>query len=288
MNKARFTGGVAMCALAAVMGLSGCGGSGAPAAAPKDKPVMSAKLDEAFIARSYDGGRLLVVNFKVTNNDPEMELTPSMFTYKVEASIGDEDLEQTYLSENNPGYVNSDKKIPEGESALGQAVFELEDAKEGTVELSADMDSVDYSTTVEVIDEKIDLADLEERVSESDFEVKLSGHKVTADEDGQPVLLLDLSFTNNSKKPAAFSATVDEKLFQNGVELDPTYLSSYFNADVDDEKSRNASKEVQPGTTIDVQVAFALQDGSAPVEYSLVDIETPDQAVVLGGELELS
>lgn len=287
MNKARFTGGIAMCALAAVMGLSGCGGSGAPAAAPKDKPVMSAKLDEAFIARSYDGGRLLVVNFKVTNNDPEMDLMPSMLTYQVEATIDGEDLEQTYLSEENPGYVNSDKKLPKGESALGQVVFELEDAKEGTVELSAEMDSADYSTTVEVVDEKIDLADLEERVSESDFEVKLSGHKVTADEDGQPVLLLDLSFTNNSKKAAAFGTTIDEKLFQNGVELDQTFVSSYSNADVDDEKSRNASKEVQPGTTIEVQVAFALQDGSAPVEYSLVDIETPDQAVVLGGELEL-
>lgn len=280
--------GALSCALALTLGLAGCSGGGASVPAPeKGDPSMTAEFDEAFIARSYDGERLLVVNVEVTNNDPEFEHSPHDLAYQTKAKLDGESLTDTHLSEKNPNYIDSDESLKKGESGMAQIVFELGDVEEGAVKLTCKVDSTDYSETVKVLDEKIDIEKLEERVSETEFEISVDEHKVGADHDGNPVLVLKLTFTNNSSKTVSFSGAVDRKFFQNGVELKPAYLG-YDNPDANDELESNVGTEIQGETSLPVQIVVGLQDTTTPVEYEFIDWNSPDQVAVDAGELSLS
>ena len=290
MNAVYKRAGALSCALALTFGLAGCSGGGsAPAPEPTggSAPSMTAEFDEAFIARSYDGERLLVVNVDVTNNDPEFSHTPMDLTYNTKAELDGESLTEAYLSSANPNFVEGNDKLDEGETGKGQLVYELDDIEEGTAKITTKVDTIDFKDTVKVLDEKIDISELEERVSESEFEVTVDEHKVGADHDGNPVLVLKVTFTNNSSKTVSFSAAVDRKFFQNGVELKPAYLG-YDNPDANDELESNVGTEIQEGASLPIQLVVGLQDATSPVEYEFIDWESPDQVAVDAGELPLS
>lgn len=290
MNVMCKRAGALSCAFALTLGLAGCSGGGdAPAPEPTggSAPSMTAELDEAFIARSYEGERLLVVNVDVTNNDPEFSHTPMDLAYNTKAELDGESLTEAYLSTANPNFVEGDDKLDEGETGKGQLVYELEDIEEGTVKITTKVDTVDFKDEVKVLDEKIDISELEERVSESEFEVKIDEQKVTSDQDGNPALLLKVTFTNNSSKAVSYSGTIDEKFFQNGIELKPAYLK-YDNPDRNDELESNVLTEIQEGKSLQVQIVVGLQDATSPVEYEFIDWESPDQVPVDAGELQLS
>lgn len=274
---------------ALLMGLAGCSMPSMPAApkAASEKPICSVKMDDAFIARDYEGTRLLVVNLEVTNNDPEYAQTALSIAYSTKAKLDGETLDTGFLTPDHKEYVDGEEKLDEGESGVGQAVFKLGDATEGTVELSTKVDAMDYGKTVKVLDEKIDIADLEERMSESNVALTLDSQKVSTDRDGNPVLVLNLTFTNNGEKATSFSRSLMEKFFQNGIELQSSYLS-YDNPDADRDAQRNYSTEVQKGVSVPVQLTLALQDGTSPVEYTFSDTMTPDHVAVLEGTVELS
>ncbi len=281
--------GVAGAVGALLMGLAGCAMPSVPGApkAASGKSAMSVKMDDAFIVRGYEGERLLVVNLEVTNNDPDFAWPASSVVYSTKAKLDGESLDAGYLSSDHGEYVDSEEKLDEGETGMGQAVFKLGDATEGTVELSAKLDSLGGGKTVKALDEKIDIKDLEERMSESTVALTLDSQKVSTDFDGNPVLILNLTFTNNGEKPTSCLSALRDKLFQNGLELQRSYLS-YDNPDADRDAQRNYSTEVQKGVSVPVQLTVGLQDGTSPVEYTFSDMTTPDHVTVLEGTIELS
>ncbi len=75
----------------------------------------------------------------------------------------------------------------------------------------------------------------------------------TTDYQGNPVLLVDFIFTNNSTEDATFSINVDCKAFQNGVQLDTAY---------GDWDSGDSLKSIKTGGTVTVQRGYALDDAS--------------------------
>lgn len=65
-------------------------------------------------------------------------------------------------------------------------------------------------------------------------------------------IVIRYSYTNNSEDPQAFEWTIHQQAFQNGVQLDVTYIDGETNFD----------KEIMPGYTAEVFCAFVLQDNS--------------------------
>ncbi|ENY93451.1 hypothetical protein HMPREF1093_03527 [Hungatella hathewayi 12489931] len=90
--------------------------------------------------------------------------------------------------------------------------------------------------------------------------IKYTNHKVmTADYDGYPCVALYYDYTNNSKESeSAMMADYSIKVFQNGLECDTTFLSY----DDKEEAFNNYSKEVLPGTTVNVAKAYRIKDMS--------------------------
>lgn len=80
--------------------------------------------------------------------------------------------------------------------------------------------------------------------------------------DGDIILVVTYSFTNNSDKSASFDLSISDKAFQNGVETGAVY-SRYGIEDAYDFEA--SSREIQPGITLDVQEAYELNDTTSDV-----------------------
>jgi hypothetical protein len=90
----------------------------------------------------------------------------------------------------------------------------------------------------------------------SDYAVTIDKATVTKDYEGKPAIVVDFTFTNNSDKDANFMFAVSSKAFQNGVELETAVITD------DGFKLADALKDIKPGTTIPVQLAYTLSDTS--------------------------
>lgn len=99
------------------------------------------------------------------------------------------------------------------------------------------------------------------RFSYEKMDVEFIEYKIEDNAWGEKCLVVYFDFTNNSKENQTFIYAFTVKAFQNGVEMD---LST---GHVNDE-TKNHGKEMQPGTTVTVAVAFYIED-----EKSAVDIE---------------
>lgn len=98
--------------------------------------------------------------------------------------------------------------------------------------------------------------------------VTIKESRITTDYEGSPILLVTYSFTNNNDDPQSFMMAIDDKLYQNGVELGDVYTSY----GIDGYNMDNASKSVQKGVTLDVQEAYKLNDTTTDVEVRLAEL----------------
>lgn len=84
---------------------------------------------------------------------------------------------------------------------------------------------------------------------------------------GDPVIIVNYKFTNNSDEPEAFSYSVSANAYQNGIELDTPIV-------IDDETEYQFDikySDVQPGVTTDVEIAYNLRDFISDVTIIVTD-----------------
>lgn len=104
------------------------------------------------------------------------------------------------------------------------------------------------------------------------YKVELVDSYITEDSNGDDILVVTYSFTNNDDEPRAFVYTIDDKAYQNGVELGDVY-SSYG---IDGYDFTTSNSEIKPGVTVEVQEAYELYDTSTSVEIDLSIIFSDD------------
>ena len=97
-----------------------------------------------------------------------------------------------------------------------------------------------------------------------DYHVEIKDAALVYDYEENPAIVITYAWTNNSAETTSAMMTILEKAFQDGVELDSTVI---FDSSLYD--SGASSKDVRPGTTIDVQCAFALTSETSTVEFEL-------------------
>lgn len=96
-----------------------------------------------------------------------------------------------------------------------------------------------------------------QKASDTEFPVEIKESAVVKDYDGNPALVVGLSWTNNSEETTAFETALMVSAFQDGVELDYAITDGSTGYDLD-----ASWKEVRPGTTQDVWCCFALTSES--------------------------
>ena len=97
------------------------------------------------------------------------------------------------------------------------------------------------------------------------YNVTIKDYRITEDSSGGNILIITYTFTNNSDESMAFMYAIEDKCFQNGVELGDVFTSW----GIDDYSFDNQSKEIKPGISLDVQVAYELNDTTTDVEVEL-------------------
>lgn len=96
-----------------------------------------------------------------------------------------------------------------------------------------------------------------------DYYVEIKSAALSQDYEGNPAIIITYSWTNNSEDTTSALTAVSCNAFQNGVGLETAIIMS------DDYDSGSSMTEVRPGTTIDIQSAFVLQDTMSVVEVEV-------------------
>lgn len=127
-------------------------------------------------------------------------------------------------------------------------------------------------TTKEIANNKINesiISDIKESVAEEvakednlidceviDCTVKYVSHEVGYDRSDNKCVFVYYTFSNNNKETKSFGYTIDDKAFQNGVELEISYweVEGYEN---------NKYAEIKPGAEVTVACVYKLRDTSS-------------------------
>lgn len=95
-----------------------------------------------------------------------------------------------------------------------------------------------------------------------DYEVEILSYRLSKTIlDYEPVVIVKYKFTNNSDEAISFSSALDDNVYQNDIGLNATYMVvDSANYDYD-----NKSKKLKPGASLEVEVAYELNDTTTPI-----------------------
>lgn len=131
-------------------------------------------------------------------------------------------------------------------------------------------------TTVDQGDGSADVS-AEDKTTLGDYSVEISDCRVVKDYEGKPAIIVTYKYTNNSgDTPTSFFVAFDDAAYQDGVGLN----EAYFLGDNVEYDSESQSKEIKKGSTIDVEVAYKLNDSETPVEIEISELFSFDDKTI--------
>ena len=109
------------------------------------------------------------------------------------------------------------------------------------------------------------------------YSVEITNARLTSTYDNKPAVVITYKYTNNSDdNPTSFYIAFDDTVYQNGVGLNKAY--TLIEGDPYDE--RNSTKEIKKGASIDVDVAYALNDESTPIDVEVKELWSLSDKIV--------
>ena len=109
-----------------------------------------------------------------------------------------------------------------------------------------------------------------------DYNVTVKSCRLAKDYQGKGVVIVKYEFTNNSDDKAAFWTTFEDNVYQDGIGLNECIVTdSSANYSTD-----NQMKEIKPGATLEVEIAYTLNDSTTPIEVEVSEYFSFDDKVV--------
>lgn len=111
----------------------------------------------------------------------------------------------------------------------------------------------------------------ESKVDDSlgEYSVVIDSCRLAKDFQGKDIVIVKYIFTNNEDADStSFSSTFEDNAYQNGVGLNECYV-------VDDDanySNDNQMKEIKKGASLDVEVAYELNDNTTDVEIEVKEL----------------
>ncbi len=113
-----------------------------------------------------------------------------------------------------------------------------------------------------------EIASKSENTELGNYSVEIVSCRVAKDYADKPVVIVKYKFTNNDDDPASFMVAFDDNVYQNGVGLTTAII-------LDDDanySSDNQVKEIKKGTSLDVEVAYTLNDATTDIEVEVKEL----------------
>ncbi|MDE6102494.1 MAG: DUF5067 domain-containing protein [Ruminococcus sp.] len=130
---------------------------------------------------------------------------------------------------------------------------ETKEESEPETKTEAEESETEESETEEAEEPEEAEEETEAEAPKGDGSISIVSHALSKDNDGNDVLVLEYSWTNTNDEAESFIFAVYEKVYQNGVECPYTYSCDDVDSDV-------VWEEIQSGDTINVKMAYVLQD----------------------------
>ncbi|MBQ8684487.1 MAG: DUF5067 domain-containing protein [Clostridia bacterium] len=108
------------------------------------------------------------------------------------------------------------------------------------------------------------------------YSVEIKSCRLSKDYDNKPVVIVKYGFTNNDEEPASFMLAFEDNVYQDGIGLN----EAYFLVDSADYSADNQSKEIKTGATLDVEVAYVLNDTTTDIEVEVSELFSWDDKAV--------
>lgn len=256
MNKKKTYGIVLLLALVMMMcSLTGCG---MLSAGKKPYDATITNVTRLRTDATYNkADSVIVIDLDVENKSSDY-LDPNTIAYQASASLNGAALDYEYLTDYCPVYVSSNQIAPK-EHGTVQLAFRL-GTPDAEGEVSLLLTHAGKKKNIVTLDTAINLDDVEYYIIPANYGLTIDRAFTTDDGDGEKLLVLDMTFTNNSDETASpYQAGID--LFQNGIQLSSGYLP-YNHPENDDTLSSNSHTDIQSGKSISYRQVYTLQDDS--------------------------
>ncbi len=110
-----------------------------------------------------------------------------------------------------------------------------------------------------------------------DYVVEIKSSRLAKDYEGKDVVIVTYSFTNKKNDTAtSFAGAIEDNAYQNGVGLN----ECYFIDDSYEYNSENSTKEIKKGASIEVEVAYVLNDTTTPIDVEVGELFSFDDKVI--------
>ena len=109
------------------------------------------------------------------------------------------------------------------------------------------------------------------------YKGEIKSCRVVKDYTGKDVVIVKYLFTNVSDDDAtSFMVAFDDQVYQNGVSLN----ASYFLDDSANYSADNQTKEIKKGASLEVEVAYELNDNTTDIEVEVKELFSFNDTVV--------
>lgn len=108
------------------------------------------------------------------------------------------------------------------------------------------------------------------------YSVEILDSRLAKDFAGEDVVIIKYKFTNNADEPTAFYYAFEDAAYQNDIGLNPSYVvddSAEYSAD-------NQTKEIKKGASLEVEVAYELNDTTSDVVVEVKELISFDDKTI--------
>lgn len=116
----------------------------------------------------------------------------------------------------------------------------------------------------------------EETTNLGDYNVEIKECRLAKDYEGNAIVIVKYGFANNGEDATSFMVAIEDQVYQNGVGLNKTFMA----ADSANYSSDNQMKDIKKGASIDVEVAYDLNDTETAIEVEVKELFSFDDSVV--------
>lgn len=117
---------------------------------------------------------------------------------------------------------------------------------------------------------------VEDNTRLGDYAVEIYSCRCVKDFEGKDIVIITYKFTNNSDKNANFLFAFSDNVFQDGIGLN----KAYYLGDSVDYSSDNQTKDIKPGSTLDVECAYELNDTKTDIEVEVKELVSLDEKTI--------
>ncbi len=109
-----------------------------------------------------------------------------------------------------------------------------------------------------------------------DYTVEILSCRLAKDFEDKDVVIVKYKFTNNGDEPSAFYTAFEDNVYQDGVGLNKAFVIG----DSYDYSEDNQTKNIKTGSSLDVEVAYELNDTTTNIEVEVAELFSFDESKV--------